>query len=281
VILVSGARRTGTTLLSAVLSADPRTPPFPGESQLLTRWIEDYRWAREHFAIGGLPFFGDTGALKSFHLRMVSLFLDHCREHFAPADIVILKSPEFSLHWREVLELLPDADIVVSVRDPLDQVASEWQVLERRRAPTDLAILASRDFASLARLYVRYYGEIVHSLESASRRIVLQRYEELVLHHERAARTLGAALDLDLSSFDPSARWPRIARSYWAYGSSPSDTPYYGGPLARDRVGAHAAILSPDEAEHVRRICAEVTSRLGYGSEAGKIATSSSVGDGT
>ena len=264
VILIAGARRTGTTLLAALLSADPSTPPFPGESQLLTRWIETYCWAKEHFSIRALPCFRDTNALRAYHRGMLADFVAHCGEHFAPARILVLKSPELSLHFQDALELLPDADVVVSIRDPRDQVASEWRVLERRRSTSDLDILANRNFGALAAAYMRYYKSIAGSSELAGTRVTVQRFEDIAVDFEHSAQRLGAKLGLDLSAFDPNQNWPRIGDTYWAYGSSPSDTQHYGGPLARHRVGAYSEVMTEAEAALVFGSCEPIASRFGY-----------------
>ena len=73
-VLVCGARRTGTSLVAAILSADESTPPFPGEAQLIPRWLETYRWARDHFAFRSRPFFGDEHVLCEHYRSMMRSF---------------------------------------------------------------------------------------------------------------------------------------------------------------------------------------------------------------
>jgi hypothetical protein len=133
VYLVCGARRTGTTLLAAMLSADPSAPPLPGEAQLLPEWLQTFRWARERFAIRALPFFHDDDELRGFYQRLLEGFTNHCWRRFGADAALVLKSPELSLYLGEARELLPRARVVVTFRDPRDQVASEWRVIERRR----------------------------------------------------------------------------------------------------------------------------------------------------
>ena len=79
-ILVCGARRTGTTLAAAVLAADEAAPPLPGEAQLLPRWLETYRWAGEQFAVRALPFFADPAELR----RLLAHGAERAREAAAP-----------------------------------------------------------------------------------------------------------------------------------------------------------------------------------------------------
>jgi hypothetical protein len=266
VFLVAGARRTGTTLLAAVLSSDESTPPLPGEAQLLPEWLATYRWARARFPIRALPFFGDESELRAFYRTFFSEFVRHCRSRFGAEASLVLKSPELSLFFGEACELFPGARFLVMVRDPRDQVASEWRVIERRRGDAeDLRILRERDFATLALHYVRYYEPILAALDHSAARIYVQPYEQLVTRPEDAIAGLSAFTGLDLSRFDPRAAWPRVADSYWAYGTSPSDTPYYGRPVEPTRVGSYPASMSRNEADQVASLCAAVTDRLAAG----------------
>ncbi len=263
--LICGARRTGTTLLAAVLSADETAPPLPGEAQLLSRWLETYRWARKNFSIRALPFFADDRAFSQFYRHLLLEFLAHCGTHFENFSSVIWKSPELSLYFREAWDLLPEARFLVTARDPRDQVASEWRVVDKRRGDEeDLRILRERDFMKLARNYNRYYRPILELTARFPDRIFMQRYEDLVLTPRHAIAKIEEFTGLDLSNFDPLKSWPRVAASYWAYGTSPSDTPYYGKALEQRRVGSFEESMTPDEAAAVEEECERTASLLGY-----------------
>lgn len=261
--IVCGARRTGTTLLAAVLSVDESTPPLPGEAQLLPQWLECYRWANEHFSIRALPFFRDRGEFRDFYRSVLVEFLAHCRRRFGVGSSLVLKSPELSLVFSEAYDLFPEARFLVTTRDPRDQVASEWRVVEKRRgSETDVRILRERDFEALARFYIRSYEPILGVLERSPGRIHVQAYEELVTRPGDALARLAEFTGLRLGRFDPRAPWPRVAETYWAYGTSPSDTPHYGQPIEPARVGSYTESMSEDEARLVQAICAPVTARL-------------------
>jgi len=263
--LVCGARRTGTTLLAAVLSADETTPMLPGEAQLLPQWLETFRWARQSFSIRVLPFFADETAFTEFYRHLLLGFLAHCGTHFEHCSSVIWKSPELSLYFREAWELLPEARFLVTARDPRDQVASEWRVVEKRRGnDEDLRVLRQRDFQKLAKNYNRYYRPILELAQRFPDRIFVQRYEDLVLRSEQAIIRIEEFTGLDLSGFDPLKSWPRVAASYWAYGTGPSDTPYYGKAIEAGRVGSFGESMTPEEATAVEKACERTASLLGY-----------------
>jgi len=263
VIIVCGARRTGTTLLAAILSSDESTPPLPGEAQLLPQWLESYRWATSNFSIRALPFFRDEEELRRFYRRFLGEFLVHCRGRFGAASALVLKSPELSLVFPEAYDLFPEARFLVTIRDPRDQVASEWRVVEKRRgSEEDLRLLRERDFGTLARNYVNYYAPILGVLERSSARICIQTYEQLVTAPRRAVAGLESFTGLRLDGFDPASAWPRVADTYWAYGTSPSDTSYYGRAVEPARVGSYAESMTDAEARVVQEVCATVTARL-------------------
>jgi hypothetical protein len=263
VFVVCGARRTGTTLLAAVLSADPTTPPLPGEAQLLSEWLATFRWACEAFAVRALPFFDDEAELRRFYEGLLEQFITHCRHRFGSEATLVLKSPELSLVFEAAYSMLPAARFLVTIRDPRDQVASEWRVVERRRAHAeDLRVISERDVDTLARAYVSYYEPILRVLEQTPERIFVQSYEHLVEQPADAIASIERFTGLRLDGFDPLADWPRVADTYWAYGTSPSDTPHYGRAIEAGRVGTWRESLSAEEASRVAAVCAGVTSRM-------------------
>ena len=74
VFIVCGGRRTGTTLMSAILSSDERANPLGQESQILTRIIESYRWGSVNFVDFGPSFFPDYQSYKIFFQKIMTQF---------------------------------------------------------------------------------------------------------------------------------------------------------------------------------------------------------------
>lgn len=260
-IVVTGARRSGTTLAAAIIASSPLAPPFPGECQLLTRWIESHAWARRRFAIAGEPFFADSNEMVAVVRAMLQPFWAHCAKRSPGATTLVLKSPELAPVLSCAIDLIRPARIVATVRDPRDQVASEWRVLQRRRSPGDCGILERRDFLRLADTYVRYCDGVVAAAGQSPALMVVQ-FEDLVRHSRETIALLAQHLGLDLESFDPDGDWTSLAPSYWAYGSSPSDTPLYGKPIDPARVGAYHDVMNRAEADAVLERCRSVYSQL-------------------
>ena len=217
----------------------------------------------------GRPFFPDRDALRDYHRHLMDEFASHCFDLFAPATSLVLKSPEISVYFAEALELMPDARFVVMTRDPRDQVASEWRIRERAVAAGDASsierlIVRCRPFMFVAQPYVRYYEPVLAAAAEHSERVMFVRFEDLVQQPGPTVDRLAQFTGFDLSAYEATAKWPRLADSYWAYGSSHEDTPAYGEAIQPERAGAHTEVMSSREARRVARFTAAVATRLGY-----------------
>ena len=264
--LIAGARRTGTTLLNSVACTDPAANPLVGEVQLLTRMMEAYRFVRERFAIVGRDYFDDQADFRRFYQGLVDTFLNHARQRFEPARILILKSPELSLVFDDVADLCPEARFLISVRDPRDQVVSELDVGRRQieKGMTN-ALVANRDIAGLARLFNRYFEPILEVRSRHPERFLIVRYEELVSTPDAVVERQRAFTGLEYKNFDPNApEWPRVALDWDVYGELPSATPYYGKKIVDSRVGRHREVLSQSEIRAVDELCGELMGVFGY-----------------
>lgn len=65
-----------------------------------------------------------------------------------------------------------------------------------------------------------------------------------------------------LDRFDPHAPWPRVADTYWAYSTSPSETPQYGRPVEPARVGSYTESMSEEEVQRAEAVTATIPASL-------------------
>ena len=141
VFFVCGARRTGTTLLAAVLSADKSAPPLAGEAQLLPEWLATYRWARQQFAMRALPFFDDEDELRVFYRRTSASSSPIAGTGLRRDAALILKCPELSLDLRGSPRDLPGCAIPCDNPRPPGpdriRVASHRETAGPRGGPQD------------------------------------------------------------------------------------------------------------------------------------------------
>lgn len=263
VFIICGGRRTGTTLLAAVLSSDARANPLGQEAQILGRVIEAYRWGRENFEQFGGSFFGDLETYRAFFESTAARFAREVSTRVSPGGVLILKNPLFAGFLLDVADLFPGALVLATVRDPRDQVASELEVGVRQKAAgMHVPHIDQRDMVCLANYYAGYYPEIIELRRRRPDRIYIIRYEDLVLHPDEVLADLRHATGLALT-FDPTKSWTRVS-SLAGLQSGPSRSDLYGGPIDARSVGRYERDLTGEEVAVVEEVAADLMAEFGY-----------------
>ncbi len=125
IAFVIGARRTGTTALYQLLCSSPDTHPFVGEFQMLTQLLQAFDWGRSNYDRLVRFFFRDPEHFARFQADTARALVAEAVESLAPRHCAVFKNPELSLYVSDLAEIFPFARFVATIRDPLDQVASE------------------------------------------------------------------------------------------------------------------------------------------------------------
>lgn len=262
-LIVCGGRRTGTTLVAALLSTDPRTHPLGPEAQILTRLLETHRWGDRNFDAYGRFYFGSRERYREFFAETVDRFVRLVSEKVGARGLLVLKNPEISKVVLDLVALLPAAKVVACVRDPRDQVCSELEVGSRRVAAGIRDVkFERRDVVALAKLYASYYPEILTLRQRCPDRMMMLRYEDLVLRAEETIERLGnwAGFDLAMDPLDP---WARVSPDADLH-ASPSTSDLYGMPVDSRSVGRFERDLSPEETIKVQESCDDLMKLFGY-----------------
>lgn len=259
VVIVTGGRRTGTTLLNAVLCAEPDANELGPEAQLLTRFVEAYSWGLEHFDWFGSCFFESRARYQEVYASFARNLVSEASEVAGRPYLLVLKNPELAPVLSGVADLLPSAKVLVLVRDPRDQICSELDVGQRQlRAGRKNPMVEARDIASLARHFMAYYRGVPQSEGNT----LVVRYESLVSDWGATSSEIGGFLKRDLC-FDPSARWRRVGR-HAGLQAGPSSSPNYGEPVSRSSIGRYRSELSAEEASLVTEQCRSFMRAFGY-----------------
>ncbi|KJV05229.1 sulfotransferase family protein, partial [Methylocucumis oryzae] len=265
-IIICGGRRTGTTLLAAILSSDVRTNPLAAEAQIVTRIVETYRWGRKNFAamIAG-SFFDSEKQFARFYQDLLNRFVREVSARVSPGGVLILKNPEFSLVLMELLSLFKRALFLVTIRDPRDYVASEIEVERRRLADQGRdPDKVDRDIAKFAQRYMDYLRQHIKLINNGQlpERLHVIYYEDMVLKSEQTLHRLSMLTGLQLQ-FNPAEPWGRVSE-YAGLDTTPSRSDLYGKPIQTSQVGRYRHDLSADEIRVVEKICAQMMHCFGY-----------------
>ncbi len=274
-IFLGGSPRSGTTLLQSVLCSDKQTNPLIREVTYLASMLGAYRMGKTYYTDEVEDYFQSREDLQQFSAEWTIAFLEKVRQRYAPATCLVLQSPELTKYFPELHELLPDAQFLISVRDPRDTIASLIEVGEKMKhsgttAQQKGAFLQTRDVAQLSRLYRSYYTPALKETSATFRdRLRFVKYEGLTSHTATVLEQLRSFSGLELQDFNPAGEWQRNTIDFQQL--SEADRPWwsnelYGKAIANSRIGRYRQILSVDEIAIVERECQDILHLFSYSS---------------
>jgi len=277
VIFVGGCMRTGTSLLQSVLCSTEQTNKFTYECHYLTKQMYLFRARYQAYHPVDHAYFGSREALAGFTAGIVSSFLSLVRTQHQTPKILVLKTPELTPYFPYLLQMLPDARFVVSVREPKDTIASMIQVGERqqqRGEPSHFQALG-RDMAQFVEYYKSYYAPLFEYLSNAEAgaraRVMLASYESLLTETPNALAALGKFSGIDLSRLDKAATWRSEIHGVDGNANDGVITAWQteleGKGLSTQRLGRYAEVLTAREIQEIDEQSADVCRAFGYHSQ--------------
>jgi hypothetical protein len=267
VVLVAGGRRTGTTLVAGILCADEDANPLIGEAPMLRMLVQVMQWARrpQNFDSFVKYSFSGEAELASFFSRIVDDYVDRTRATLGGPKHIVLKNPEFCTIMEDLVRAAPQARIVVTVRDPRDQITSDLEVQNKDDAGNVVGDGRTyRDIAAAAKTLNGYYARVAAAERLAPGRIHYVRYEDVLLDFDETLKRLQDFTGFSRNSFDPARDWPRYAAVSDLEGGYADYTPFYGKPLEAARIGRYLTYLDPDEIAQIETGCEQLMRRFGY-----------------
>ena len=180
-IIIGGSQRTGTSLVHQTLCRLPTANPYIYEASFLTDLLECYSAARCNFNRNYASCFANILSLRNFCSGVVHAFLDQTTAFLGHPEHLILKEPHLTLFWPLLHELVPEAKLLMMVRDPRDAVASMIRVGEKQKALGQNYLFVSRDIPEICRHFLSFYEPAFSVQEDGFRRqLGIVHYEELV-----------------------------------------------------------------------------------------------------
>lgn len=252
-IVVTGVRRSGTTLLNHILCHGNGQRTL-AEAQPLTHLLDAFDWCEGNYERMTADFFRGVPDYLAFRAEVCRRFVERAwRALDAPATLV-LKNPELALHADRLAAVFPACRFVACVRDPRDQVASELEVQDRRRAAQGSGRGHERGAAAFADEYLRYLEPLLELADAEPARIHWLRYEDLVAWSPATVAGLAGFTGIDVARYRPEQAWD-VPDAYLArLAERPSASASYGKSISRERIGAYRERLGPDDVAAVDRI---------------------------
>lgn len=246
-IFIVGAMGSGTTLIRLVLDSHDRIA-VPQETGFMR--AETAHKFIPFWAFGGQWYqrLGLTEAQLDEHLRA---FYDGLFTHFAQAQGKVRwgeKTPWHVWHMTEMARVFPDSAFVAIVRHPGGNVASNLTRFGHRATTGE-------------KHWTRYNTEIVRRGADLGDRLLVGRYEDLVLTPEPFMRELLARLGEPWS--------PQVLRHHEVQGARGHPTNVEGrtssvDPIDLERVSRWLTVLDGDDRVMLRQRAAALAGVFGY-----------------
>lgn len=260
-LLVTGAPRSGTSLMHHLLGSDALTLALPYEAKFISHQLMALRQSKAEFAACNHAFF-DSPAAMSGHSRRYfdDIFAGLRRQHEVP--ILLFKDPALALALDEALELFPDARVVLMLRDPRDIVASLLEVGQRLEGRGADYAFRAENLPGVIHYALSHYApafELLRRPENQSRLLPVL-YERFVQYPQQEIERLRQFTGLMLEG---------AMRRNWEV---PAETPIqqawssdlYGQPISAERVGRYRQRLSPEALTLIETSCQGFMQVFGY-----------------
>jgi len=234
-----GAPRSGTTLLSSLLSEGPTAFPMLPECTFITRVIQYYH---------DLVSFSDKARFQAYavsneHLATIlepsiEKFVLTAHSHFKNLSHrnLILKDPDLSIYVDYISYFFENPKVVCMIRDPRDVIASFLEVRNRQGAKETLN--------SLVALVYNYYWRVSQSAMAQQGKIHFVRFERIVDldEHEFLALENYLGYKIGRTGFQKT--------SFTIDKSDPTYSDNYGNPIISSHV--KSTVLSDGERTQIQ-----------------------------
>jgi len=266
IFFVGGSQRSGTTVFQELLCQDPATNPMVREVSYLHRLVEAYRFGEEEFDNDTCSYFDDLTSLRRFNAELVERFIDHVSRRFNPASHLILKHPELTPYFPDLHELLPEAHILLIVRDPRDIIASMIEVGSKLKQAGVEHIFQGRNMSQLCHYVYSFYLPALNCDRPEFRsRMTVIRYEDLTRTPEQVMANLRAFTGLPLE-VNPAENPQGAAMAAVAVAPRLQawQTTQSGKPLTDSSIGRYRQVLTRTEIRTIEKEMAEYLRGFGY-----------------
>lgn len=223
-VMLTGAPRSGTTMMHSLLCTHPQSNPYVGEASYLHGLLKAWKVGLASYDVHTGGFFSDREAFRAFYADLIEQTLEHIWQHLGKPSFLILKDPAMATNILDFHQMVPDCRFVVSLRDPRAVTSSFLQVLQRQHGLPDgeNGQLPNQDptrIAQICQSYNRIYLPLKNQPDAFRGFVHTQKYEDLLLAQDFGP--LAQHLDCDPSDFSFDRLWEGSEKRF------AENSPYY------------------------------------------------------
>ncbi len=260
-IFVGGPPRSGTTILQRLLCASRHTNPMVGEAEHFFYLVQAYAAALGQFE-SKTKYYFSREELVRYHREMAADYLERFRAKFGDGTKLVLKSPWYTKFFPNLLDLVPQAQYVLIVRDPLDIVASQIEVGERQQERDGVNYYPRERLEKIVADINDIYLPILGHREWFGDRLITVKYENLMTKKAPLKR-LSKFLNLpDLAEVSGNVDAGLV--NFRESSDQDFFTQLWEEGLTDSRIGRHKGWLSEEEIGIVKKQTRQIRDAFDY-----------------
>ncbi len=239
-VIVSGAPRTGTHFLHALICTSEAANPFTQEYHYLYFLLDAYLRSLKVFDAARAAGFDSPEAFTRHHFDLMTLSMNQVWCSLGKPANLVMKHCHFTPVLQVMARQFATMKFVVIVRDARDSIASEVRAARKSRNDADLLPLDLIE-DSIDR-YNLYYMSVVRSAAVLGDRLLSLRYEDL-------AAGGGIQALRDFLGFDDIAAdrlWARSTFDIGGYKHFNMHSNLWGQPVSSRQIGTYRETLPAD-----------------------------------